>query len=211
MKINEIGVGTKVSMSFIINGKDIRLFGEVVSKTMQKELFGVLSDFEAAMVPACVVLINEPQILKGEKECVADTLLAPKDCVTYLWECVDGRLFEAEGQYYLYMASPKYGLQFNRRGNLRICVNTKSEIYFQDDATHEILIKDVSENGIGFYISNDVQLDIGEHCIIALEKLERSNENIPQRFKDCAEIEVEVVRIAESKNDMILYGCVIVS
>lgn len=211
MKINEIDAGIQVSMSFIIDGKDVRVFGEVVPNTMKNELFGNLSDFEAAMVPACVVWIEDSNFIKAEKECVVDTLLVPKECVTYLWECVNGRMFEINGQTYLYMTTPKYGLQFNRRGNLRICVNTKSEMHFQEHEVHEILIKDVSENGIGFYISSDIQLEIGEHCIIALEKLDQTKENIPQRFRECSEVEVEVVRVAESKDDMVLYGCVIVS
>ena len=37
MKISEIEIGTRVSMSFIIDGKDIRIFGEVVPKDMMLE------------------------------------------------------------------------------------------------------------------------------------------------------------------------------
>ena len=91
MKINEIQAGTQVSMSFIINGKDIRVFGEVVENDMMKDLFGILSDFEAAIVPACIVRVGDTSVFQKDTDYVADTLLAPKECVTYLWECVDGR------------------------------------------------------------------------------------------------------------------------
>ena len=91
MKINEIEIGTRVSMSFIIDGKDIRIFGEVVPKDMMTELFGIWSDFEAAMIPACIVRVEDAKSLKDGIDYVADTLLAPKEWLTYLWEYVDGR------------------------------------------------------------------------------------------------------------------------
>ena len=171
MKINEIEIGTRVSMSFIIDGKDIRIFGEVVPKDMMSELFGIWSDFEAAMIPACIVRVEDAKSLKDGIDYVADTLLAPKEWLTYLWEYVDGRKFERDGQTYLYMATPKYGLQFNRRGNLRVRVDKKSEIHFHENMVHDIIIKDISENGIGFYVSNDICLEIGERCQIVLDQL----------------------------------------
>ena len=211
MKINEIEIGTRVSMSFIIDGKDIRIFGEVVPKDMMTELFGIWSDFEAAMIPACIVRVEDAKSLKDGIDYVADTLLAPKEWLTYLWEYVDGRKFERDGQTYLYLATPKYGLQFNRRGNLRVRVDKKSEIHFHENMIHDIIIKDISENGIGFYISNDIHLEIGERCLIMLDQLEGSEEPIPQKMKECLEIEVEVVRVASGPNDMRLYGCAVTS
>ena len=211
MKINEIEIGTRVSMSFIIDGKDIRIFGEVVPKDMMTELFGIWSDFEAAMIPACIVRVEDAKSLKDGIDYVADTLLAPKEWLTYLWEYVDGRKFERDGQTYLYMATPKYGLQFNRRGNLRVRVDKKSEIHFHENMVHDIIIKDISENGIGFYVSNDICLEIGERCQIVLEQLEGTEDPIPQRMKECSEIEVEVVRVAGGPNDMRLYGGVVTS
>lgn len=207
MKINEIEVGTRLSMSFIINGKDIRIFGEVVKNDMMKELFGIWSDFQAAMIPACIVRVEDAKYLQDETDYVADTVLAPKEWLTYLWEYVDGRKFEKDGQTYLYMATPKYGLQFNRRGNLRVRVDKKSEIHFHESMVHDIIIKDISEDGVGFYISNDINLEIGERCVIMLDQLDGTEESIPQRMKDCSEMQVEVVRVADGPNDMRLYGC----
>ena len=211
MKINEIQAGTQVSMSFIINGKDIRVFGEVVENDMMKDLFGILSDFEAAIVPACIVRVGDTSVFQKDTDYVADTLLAPKECVTYLWECVDGRKFEKDGQIYLYMTTPKYGLQFNRRGNLRVRVDKKSEIYFHENMSHDILIKDISENGIGFYVSENVLLEIGERCMVVLEEMKDIDESIRWRIKDNPEIEVEVVRIAVAPGGLKMYGCVILS
>ena len=211
MKISEIEIGTRVSMSFIIDGKDIRIFGEVVPKDMMLELFGIWSDFEAAMIPACIVRVEDATSLQDGIDYVADTLLAPKEWLTYLWEYVDGRKFERDGRTYLYLATPKYGLQFNRRGNLRVRVDKKSEIHFHENMVHDIIIKDISENGIGFYVSNDIRLEIGERCLIMLDQLEGSEEPIPLKMKECSEIEVEVVRVASGPNDMRLYGCAVTS
>ena len=211
MKISEIEIGTRVSMSFIIDGKDIRIFGEVVPKDMMMELFGIWSDFEAAMIPACIVRVEDATSLQDGIDYVADTLLAPKEWLTYLWEYVDGRKFERDGQTYLYLATPKYGLQFNRRGNLRVRVDKKSEIHFHENMVHDIIIKDISENGIGFYVSNDICLEIGERCQIVLDQLEGTEEPILQKMKECSEIEVEVVRVASGPNDMRLYGCAVTS
>lgn len=210
MKINEINPGTQVSMSFIVDGKDTRIFGNVVENTMMEDLFGMLADFQAAMVPACLIKIEDAKLLGDGQDYVADTLLAPKEFVTYLWECVDGRLFQKDGESYLYMTTQKYGLQFNRRGNLRIRLDKKSEIHFHQNDVHDILIKDVSEGGIGFYLSKDVKLQIGEHCVIGLEDLEDDSEGIPSKFIESNQIEAEIVRIAEAENDLLLYGCIII-
>ena len=109
------------------------------------------------------------------------------------------------------MTTPKYGLQFNRRGNLRVRVDKKSEIYFHENMSHDILIKDISENGIGFYISEDVLLEIGERCMVVLEEMNDIDESIRWRIKDNPEIEVEVVRIAVAPGGLKMCGCVILS
>ncbi|MBQ9120324.1 MAG: PilZ domain-containing protein [Lachnospiraceae bacterium] len=164
MKIDALVADTEVTVEVITQGKNINLKTAVVESAPDTKLYNAAGQRLQIDAPHCLVklITVKNTALKFDSGQYTVKVYASYESSYYLWNIVRIEIVTlANGERYHAIYSAQEGVRINRRGSYRLYVGKRMPVQFGEGRPREVLVKDVSVNGVGLVVPEDMQCQIG--------------------------------------------------
>lgn len=210
MRLNDLDIGTIVTINATDYEKSVRMESEVLSvstedrlfiekavKSLNKEVFCVLD-----LITEWKAVIN---FLSVKVKCTLTALINDKP---YSWN--DVKILKLKlpdaGSCHIVLCDDDVDT-FNRRGEYRQWLGYDALCKFGDSKVpKDILLRDLSPSGVGFLCSTELPIEVGLR--ICIQFYEESKSSISDKYNSkLYTINAVIVRYVPTNNNKLLVGC----
>lgn len=159
MKINALNAGAEVNIEIIAQEKVINLKTDVLEAAEGTMLYNTEGRAFRLDVPRCLVklIMVKDTAVKFQSGRYKLKVYASYENAHYLWNNVRIEIVVLPGGQKCHaIFSEQEGIRVNRRGSYRLYVGKRIPVQFGvDGRPKEVLLKDISVNGVGFVVPED--------------------------------------------------------
>lgn len=163
MEINKVPVGTPIEVGVEYNGETLLFRSEVISNNASGISLQFCSDQDKHIVTEAIRVHGH--ILKLEKDMQASVTIVVKNKCYYFYPCGVKSIQAEDGKLYTKISYEEDTSAVNRRSCERYPVNERVDIN-SDTGTLSVMLRDISATGIGLYVEDDMEVEIGTRLSI---------------------------------------------